>query len=309
METSISPRLSMHLISPEPLNGLMVQDPMALPLQPDWQRLLRDTTTFGLVRIEVGNPWALISCIAEPWYAANEGRASGLRGLGVLVGGLTDHWATASISNARSGMPFHQLTISDHAARELLKVILTEDSAWTGFPALLVRQWARRGSPGSVPGTAATTSDDLEALQRCCGDWFDGTLQQLWHGRCERQRPGMAVDPSLVAPFLETMVDQVCPLRVILGNQGVIQRHDNSYFDIHQSHDRLKLLSSTATFSLDIGGIANARVVRPAGEGAGASRIHLYGEDGRCVVTLGLASEVNSGNRDLWQSMIRALAD
>jgi putative heme degradation protein len=308
MESAINLRSPLRLVRPEASPKSVGHAPMALPLQPDWQRLLRDLTSFGLVRVRVANPWASLNCIGDPWYVDSEGHAGGLRGPGLYLAGLVDRWAAASIGNDRPGDLFDQLTVSDHAGRELFRVTLTEDSAYTGFHALLVRQWARRGAPGGMPDTRAVSADEQAALQACCSAWLGGEPRHCWYGLTGPQPPGTAVDPTLVAPFLETMVDQGCPLRVLLGNQGVIRRHDDSYFDMRQSHDKLTLRSSTSAFELDGSGLAAARVVG-SGEGTEASRIHLYDDRQRCVATLGLAAGAGSGDRGLWQAMIRALVD
>ena len=298
----------LHLVSTKPARLAAAHPPVTLPLQPDWQCLLSDLTTFGVVRVAVGNRLASLNCSAEPWYIARQDDAMQLRGPGIAIAALTNRWTTATISRDQPDAPFEQLTIHDLSERELLRVRLTEESARSGFHALLVRQWARRAAPGAVRHANTITPRELDALQACCRDWTDGELQHGWHGTTHPQHPGSYVDPTLLVPFLETMVDQVCPLRVTLGNNGLLQRHDNSYFDMRLCHDRLQLRSCTSTFTLDIGGISHARRMRtPAGDGT--ARIHLYDQSCRCVTGLGLASDADGRNLDLWQSMIRALAD
>lgn len=287
------PRL--HLVS-----GDAPAMPTPLPLlSPDWQRLLTDLTSFGLMQLRAANGWAELRATGEPWYASGRPPVMRLTGPGVALTALTDRWSSATLERDQDASGLRVLTVRDHRQAQLLSVRLEEPADGRGFHALLVRQWARPAAPAPVPpaGLSVHERAGLRSQgERWPGDTRDGRPSPL---------PGVAVDPALLLPFLETMVDQACPLRVALANAGLRQRHDDSFHDLRHRHDRLCLTSGTARLTLDIGAIAHARV----GPCDGAAAIQLYGDDGHCGLTLALGGVADRHQRGLWHAMLRALAD
>lgn len=283
--------------------GSTLQRPAtARHLVPDWHRLLTDLSSFGLLDLTADNGWADLRCTAEPWYTTGQEPVLRLFGPGVTLTALTSRWASATLSGGDAGEPLNCLTVRDHADRPLLMVHLDAERSSRGFHARLVHQWARRGTPIPVPSPSQTNTE-CRALSQEGSDWPA-------HAMADRSRPpsplpGNPMDPGLLLPFLETMVDQACPLSVTLANAGLLQRHEASFHDLRHRRDQLQLHNRTARLSLDVNAIAHARLTRQAG----AAHIRLYSDRCHCGLGLALARTAHAGQRELWHTMLRALAD
>ena len=279
----------------------------ATALHPDWSRILRDITCCGVVRLQVGNDCARLSSMAEPWSAAVHGRAVWLEGPGLAIAGLTDRWALAGISQGPCSERYTNLDICDPLGQRVLRISLNEDSNWTHFSAGLVRQWAARRTAPDSPARDGLQRD-LDQLQRHTNFGPVGALHACWYDAARDHRNGDPVDPSLLAPLLETLSDQACPLSVIIGNRGLIQQYGIPYFELHQRSSLLRLRGGVSELELDLQGITEARVTRGTRPFV-VPWIRLYDALGRCVAGLGLAADADHADRELWQVMLRALLD
>jgi len=277
-------------------------------LQPDWKRMLRDITSCGLISQLVSNPVASLRSTGEPWYADVGSHVAWVHGPGVSIAGMTDHWAFARINRSPGGKVYEHLDICDHFGNRLLRLSLIEDSNWNGFNSLLVRQWARRSAPLAIP-VKEDLPPALERLEANAGLRLTGTLYENWYDTERLRYPGKPVDASLMAPFLETLVDQICPLNILLGNQGLIQQHESTFVAYRQQGESVQLRSSTAEFTLDLGKVIGARVINLREEGRTPPGIRLYDELCRCVAVVSLSDGAGHNDRDLWQTLVNAILD
>lgn len=279
----------------------------ALPLQADWTRVMGDVTTLGQLNVEASNSAARLRCAAEPRTAHSMAASTWVTGPGIMLLALTDRWALANIALGAKSQRYEHLDICDLFGDRLLRLSLTEESAWPGFSASLVRQWARRGTPMVLP-QRADLPQALAHLERHAEMALSGPLSDEWFDADHRRYAGLSVDASLLAPFFETLSDQVCPLDVRLGNTGLLLQHEAAFFDFRQRGDTLRLRGTTAKLELEVGKLAAARIVdtpkRPA-----ERWLRLYDEDGHCVLVVGLGGNAESGDASLWQCMLRALRE
>lgn len=281
------------------------QYPSSLPLQVDWQRVLRDLTASGVLRIELANSAVRWISQGEPWTASVEGHAGWIRGPGLMLAGLVDHWAMAMITRESIEESFEALEIHDHQSRRLVRLSLIEDSASSGFHVLKVRQWAKRGAPVALPFKTGRDGC-LIRLQLNAGLHNCGPLPECWYGKQQQVQPGRPVDATLLVPFLETFADQLCPLSVMAGSRGLVQQHECAFFDCRVENARLKLRSSTAQLDLQLNRLASARVVDCR---CREQAMRLYDDQGQCVAVLATPASAQAEERRLWQTMLRAMYD
>jgi len=279
----------------------------ALPLEADWSRMLGDVTTLGQLHAEVANTAARLSCTVEPWSAHLKATAAWLTGPGIALLALTDRWGFAHIARSAGSQGYEHLDVCDHFGERLLRLSLTGESAWQRFSPLVVSRWARHGSPTVLPGRVDLTPS-LQQLEAHAALRFRGSLVDEWFDADRRDYTGVTVDASLLAPFLEALSQQECPLRVRLGNTGLLLQHEDGFFDLRQFGGRLRLRSRTATLELDAAQLAVARIVGNPREPA-ERWLRLYDDDSRCVLVIGLGSRAASDDAALWQGMLRALRE
>lgn len=277
-----------------------------IPLQPDWRRVLQDLTAADELSVQISNPTATLRSNGEPWYVSASGHALWLRGPGVHLGGIVSHWASAELAMDEDTREYRHVDLSDHCGRHLFRVSLTEDGTWAAFNPLLVSRWGRRGVPAGLPDPAALSAD-LETLTAMLDD--ERTRNEVSHAWFVGQPPAARhgiIDTSLLAPFLENITEQICPMRVTVGNEGVIQSSDCAFFEFQRHGGRIEMHGSSSTFSIDLTRVTQARIEAPFDQLA--HWVRLFDEHDRCVASLGLP--IGCGRRDVacWQSMIRALA-
>lgn len=279
----------------------------ALQLAPDWQRILRDISTCGTIHSRIDNGSVSLQTVFEPASARIDDRAACLAGPGIALAGLTEHWAHAGISRSCRGGRLDRLDILDHHGVHLLRVSLTEDSAWQRFNPLLTRQWAGRWHPASLPD-AGQLPRRLSQLQRVAAPDTAAPLQQSWYDAVHPARPGCAIDTSLLPPFLETLGDQVLPLEVLAGNRGLLQRQVTALYDFRQAGPVLRLRNRSSQIEIDSDRVCAAYIVDPV-QPAGDRWLHLYDHQQHCVAAFGIAADADPADRQLWQTLLRALSD
>lgn len=289
--------------------------PRPIALQVDWNTILQDLTSFGLVEMRIGNAAATLCCLAEPWSAHLSAGAGMVQGPGIALAVAAPLLASASIENGSGGAPAdHVLRWFEWSGQEALGIALTEESNWSGFHALLVRQWAQRATPRPVlDGRDPELAELLGRLPTRSGmpAWAC-----LWHRprvlEAQVGEPGIPVDPTLLAPFLEAMADQAQPLRTCVGNAALLQVHESDFYDCAVSAGSLRLRGSTATLAFRLDALAAARVVS-LDAGRGQRRALVLSDDaGRVVATL-MAGDADDpdGVVDpwLWRTLVRALSE
>lgn len=286
-------------------------------LQADWQRILEDLTSLGLVEVEVTNPLVSLTCLCEPWSARIDGTLGSVNGPGLGLVAAIDALASATIEGGKPNTPAEQcLRWFDWSGSEVMRLALTEESAWPRFRSLLVRQWSQPAAPRAVladpEGAIATVLQQAQLDQR---GWSEPELADAWYlkrdergnnGLCDKGRP---VDPTLMAPFLEVIAEQNCPLRVLVGNGSVLQQHETEYYDCRVTDGWVKLKGSTASFRLAHGEASHACIVDYQDDGAMRRQIRVFDECHRTVVTLAAVADERDGDPSLWDTLVNALSD
>lgn len=276
-----------------------------LPLQAYWQRMLGDLVTCKYLHTSLQNPLAELHSNVELHRLSTQNTSAWLLGESTLIGGLTNYWAIANIYRSDTNSHFETLNINDHLAANLLRFQLNDDSHWSDFPALLVHQWAQRGKPMEVPG-GQDLMHELQSLNKFPDVWSNLHLPHVWY-RQQNTITGLSIDPSLTAPFLQTITDQMCPVRIAVGNRGAIQYQDDIFFDYRQTHEKLTLRSEQVEFSLHLNDVQSAHVFMPNLQ-VDLIQIRLYDADYHCVCAFALSPKASPSDRELWSVMTSALA-
>jgi len=278
--------------------------PAMLPMQADWQRMFGDITDCGPMNMQLDNGAVAIACNGKLRCVRCQDGCAVMRGPGLTLAGLTGNWALASIVRAEQERSYQHLEISDHLGTRLLRMSLTGESRRVGFHALLVKRWACRGKPITLPDRHSLPSQ-LHDLARCAGKAFPGELHEDWFDAERRELPGRPFDVSLLSPFLETLADQMCPLRLVLGNPGLLQQRDAVFYSLHHSNGTLVLRGDDTQLSINLQQVTAGRV---AGNEQACHRcVRLYDEQGRCVCAITPGPTANAGELSMWQAMLRAL--
>lgn len=276
-------------------------------LQANWARMLADITTLGQINADVSNPAVRLRFSAEPWSAFLAGASARVHGPGINLLALTDRWASATIAREAGGDCYEHLAIHDHLGDRLLRLSLTEESNWAKFGSLVVSQWARHAAPTGLPDHAELVAA-LMLLEQHAGAALPIPLVDEWFDVDRPKVAGTRVDASLLAPFLETLANQECPLTLRLGNSGLLLQHETGFFDFHQLGDRLKLRSPGTRLEIATDQLAVAMIVDGRGC-AGERWLRLYDDACRCVLVIGLGRCAEPEDASLWQCMLRALRE
>ena len=289
-----------------------IQRPLAL--QPDWQRIFTDLTRLGVIRLRVANPVAGLECLAEPWSASIEGGLIRVDGPGIDLLALPANLASATVENGAGDEPDgHRLRWFGWRNDEVMRVALTQDSTWSCFRSILVRQWAQPATPRTV-----ATDPEASAVFELAR-WVEAITcrgrpdpLQAWYlpraaiaGRPDG-RAVRLVDPSLISPFLETVADQGCGMRASVGNTVALQTHDTDFYAFRCEDRVLRLSGSTACLTLAHEQLGSAEVV--AGIDGDNRCLRLRDTEGRAVAMLGASTAANA-DLELWETLINALLD
>ncbi len=280
-------------------------DALNLFLQADWRRMFSDLVQCKHFRVSTHNPLAELHSDVELQQLQIKNGAIWLSGDNILVGGLTHTWAMANIRLGECDDHFETLSINDDQGNHLLAFQLIEDSQWSSFPAMLVYQWERQyGVKISENGRSIRTLQQAGPRHK---SWNEHRPPQAGYDY-QADITGTLVDSSLIAPFLQTITDQMCPLHIAVSNHGSSQQHDSVFFEYHQSHGQLKLRSEYAEFHLSLDDIQNTHVFVPTSP-TDCAQIRLYDDAYHCVCTFALSSKATPSDHELWSMMIAALVD
>ena len=115
------------------------------------------------------------------------------------------------------------------------------------------------------------------------------------------------VDPTLVSPFLETLADQGCSVRVAVGSGAVLQTHDTDFYAFSCRDGRLRLSGSTARLVLAHDQLGGAEILTTRRAGQACHGIRLSDDRQRTVAML-CPSEAANADPVLWDTLISALA-
>lgn len=277
----------------------------AMPLQVDWLRVMRDLTASGPLRFELSNSAVRWISHGEPWYAGGKANVAWMRGPGLALAGLSDLWAEARLNREQGEDAYEHLDINDRCGKTLARLSLNQDSNWSGFHALLVRQWAKPAKP-AASDQCGVRQACLRRLQGACRLADCGALPECWYGIAVPRLPGRPVDVSLISPFLEVFADQCCGLSVLAGNRGLVQQHVSIFHSCRLRAGKLCLSSSTARLEIALDKLVAARLVDCHYR---EQLIRLYDEQGFCVAVIAMPADAAEQDRKLWQTLVRALVD
>jgi hypothetical protein len=283
-------------------------------LQPDWQRIFSDLTGLGVVRLRVENPLVQLESLCEPWSATTADGLACVEGPGIDLLALTSELASATVENGTRDDPGrHLLRWFDWRGGEAMRVALTEDSTWSCFRSILVRQWAQAAAPRTVPSVPATSLGVLQKPigQSSCSRLPDPRL--AWYEapspRSSLCDPGgvRPVDPTLIPPFLKTLTDQGCGMRVAVGTGAALQTHDTDFYTFSCREGRLRLSGSTANMVLAHARVGSADLLSSGPGGDSQRCIRLRDQQQRTVAMLGPSRAANA-DLELWQTLVSALS-
>lgn len=311
-------RLRLHLNAPTKPGKQFHDVGHQIPLQCDWQHLLSDVTTFGLVDVQVANPFARLFCTTELHHAVVERTGAVVNGPDTRLVVALRNLSGATIENGQAKKAAdHVLRCMDWSDSEALRIRLTEKSAWSSFHAVLARQWAKRGAPSLIVGAPnRNVIDALDELQRQHASYLSmPNFADNWYIKRDGAdamplcRVGQRVDPTLIVPFLEVIAEQTCRICLSVGNLGVFQRYTGEFYDSRIDGRKIKLRGSSAALELDQDGIAAASVVRLHERKQKRYAIRLFDERWRTIATFAAAPDEDHKDPWLWRTLINALVN
>jgi len=233
------------------------------------------------------------------------------------------HWLRPTADNPGTADP-EQVSIKDRSGCPLLT--LRPDSRDQGFlfrALLRVHTGAAREqrstpesllnrAPRAMRRTQGTTA--LDTPSGGISDGIDGRDVIELSGRtafdpCELRDRGraVAVDPNLVPCALEYLVDQVVPLRLITGNQGVVQRLDAALYSHRFEGYWQRLGGKGISLRLDTRALSTAWVFQRAASPSLLRELRLYDADGRAMAILGVQPTPQGTEPPVWRTVINAL--
>ena len=287
-----------------------------IPLQCDWQRLLTDVTTFGPIDVQVANSFASLSCNKALRRAVVGRTAALINGPDVGLALVLRNLSSATIENGQARKAADPvLRCMDWADNEVLRICLTDKSAWSNFHAVLVRQWARRGAPSSIiSAPSRNLVDALDELKTrnqadllapgSADNWF---IKRDGADAVPLSRTGQGVDPTLITPFLEVIAEQTCRIGVSVANLGVVQQYTGEFYDCRIEGRKTTLRGSSAKLVLDQDGIVSASVIQFDTRRQRRYAIRLFDEQWRTIATFAASPDEDHKDPWIWRTLINAL--
>jgi putative heme degradation protein len=149
----------------------------------------------------------------------------------------------------------------------------------------------------------AALADDIALV-----DHAELSGQLALHPRRLRDRGHAAgVDPDLVPCALDTLAEQVVPIRIVVGNEAVVRRVDAAFFASRRGLDWQYLRADHVTLRLDTRAVDSAWVFQPSDLPAAPRQLRLYDRDGLAIAVLSPAPRDGHGEHHMWTTLIDAL--
>lgn len=215
---------------------------------------------------------------------------------------IEDHQGTAllslSLDPQANGFALRTLARTHQAGHERVIPLPRRRDSWVSQAhPLFVQNLAERWPDDA--GTPAFTD-----IAEVCG-WL-----RLTPARLRDQGRISPVDPELIPCFLETIADQVLPIRILTGTAGVAHRFDG-VFHVHRRQEGqwFQLLGDEARLRLDLGAIDSAWIFQRAGTFAPCRQLRLYDETGRALALIDDQPRIGGTENPIWRTLINALFD
>lgn len=117
----------------------------------------------------------------------------------------------------------------------------------------------------------------------------------------------VAVDPDLIACALEYLVDQVVPLRIVTGNDGVVQRLDAALYSHRREGSWTRLGGEGVALRIDTRALYTAWVFQRAPRPTPLRELRLYNSDGRAMAIIGAQPTPEGAEPPVWRTVMNAL--
>ena len=167
-------------------------------------------------------------------------------------------------------------------------------------------------APSANAGNQGTTA--LERLSRGICDGIDTRDVIELSGRTafdpfqlrDRGR-AVAVDPDLIACALEYLVDQVIPLRVVTGNDGIVQRLNVAFFAHSFAGAQQRLGGEGVSLRIDTRALYTAWVFHRAVSPSPPRELRLYDSDASAMAFIGVQPLPDGTEPPVWRTVMNAL--
>jgi len=163
-------------------------------------------------------------------------------------------------------------------------------------------------------GTDARGHEAIDSIEARILDGIDDRDVSELSGRlafrpCQLRDRGaaVAVEPDLIGCALETLVDQVVPLRVISGNDGVTQRLDAAFYAYARQGSWLQLSGEGVRLRIGTQALHTAWVFQRGERLALSRELRLYDANGRALVIMGAAPTPDGREPAVWRAVMDAL--
>jgi putative hemin transport protein len=107
--------------------------------------------------------------------------------------------------------------------------------------------------------------------------------------------------------MLAALVDQVVPMRVVLGNDAAVLRLDFAPYLARLDSGWQTLRSDQGELRLDTRALDSAWIYRPADRSV--RQLRLYDRDGRALAVIAAAPTPDGAEPTVWRTLINALLD
>lgn len=277
------------------------------PAEPeDWAQPLWDLGHQGRIWIETGGSECRLAQVGSlAGIRIGDGVAllrSGRLGLGLLLDHPSRPGAAQPGTNGHLGTG---LWIDDRGMTTQLRLVPAavlpspSDGSLTGlrgrWEALARLQGRARPHESASPG--------FEDIAELCG-WL-----RLDESRLRGNGRAILADPDLVPCLLETLAEQALPVRVAVGDGGVVQWADDAFHSFDLTRDQVRVQGEGLRLVLARGAIDSAWVLIQ-GQGPSARRqVRLYGDDGRALALIESAPRPGQSDCPLWRTLANALID
>lgn len=118
-----------------------------------------------------------------------------------------------------------------------------------------------------------------------------------------------AIDPDLIPPFLDAMVDQAVAIQVLTGGQALAHRFHDPFYDLRRHDGWMELTGHDARFSIHTPSVVGAWIVTEDSPAGGFSQLRLYDATGRSLAILQAKPNQRGPENPIWRVLVKALRD
>lgn len=280
-------------------SGQTAVSPLALPMLPDWHKILPALAQMGRLHFSAANPAASLKQAGHIETILQRDGVFVLQCGGLGLACLTSTWSSAAICRTGSRSTYRHLRISSHSEEDLLSINLPAGDGEKGFSPALVRQWSKKAGLQSIPDKWRLYREMrvLDALQEKQAQRKQA-FARYWYNLAGGVVRGKEVEPVRLIELFESLVDAYCRFRVYVGNRGVLGSCEHAYFDFDYSAGQISLRRAQSELKLDLNHLAVARV---------SDTIQLYDNAGGCAMSLELPADASDKEQSVWSALLTAL--